>query len=195
MQVENVKEFIDTYIKEIVITIVILICLGSLSVVLFMKNDEEIVVEQVSTSQIETMMYSTVKERLFVDIKGAVINEGVYEVTSDMRVKDVISLAGGFREDADKNQINLAQVVYDEMVVFVPVIGAQNSIPIEETVVNLNTATKEKLMTVKGIGEKKAEAILTYRQKKPIKKLEDLLELKGFSEKFIESIRTLVRVS
>lgn len=196
IQVSDIKEFINTYIKEVIIVMGALIVLVSFCVVWFVTSDkEEVTVPTVDYVQEFSSEQNSTMERWFIDIKGAVMNEGVYEVTSDMRVKDVIALAGGFAENADKKQVNLAQVVHDEMVIVIPILGELQDITTEDTVINLNTATKEKLMTVKGIGEKKADAIVAYRQKQRIKKLEDLLELKGFSEKFIESIRPLVRIS
>ena len=54
---------------------------------------------------------------MFVDIKGAVKNEGVYELSNGSRVTDVVKLAGGFTEDADKKSVNLAEKVTDESVI------------------------------------------------------------------------------
>lgn len=65
-----------------------------------------------SSSQTET-------QKVFVDIKGAVKNEGVYELSSGSRVTDVVKLAGGFTEDADKKSVNLAEKVTDEAVIYV----------------------------------------------------------------------------
>ena len=60
---------------------------------------------------------------ILVDIKGAVHNEDVFEAEDGMRIKDVIEMAGGFTEDANIKQVNLAQRVEDEMVIYVPRIG------------------------------------------------------------------------
>lgn len=57
--------------------------------------------------------------KVFVDIKGAVNNPGVYEIEENKKVIDVISLAGGFNESADTSTINLAKQVKDEMVIII----------------------------------------------------------------------------
>ena len=57
--------------------------------------------------------------KVIVDIKGMVVNPGVYEVDSTSRVNDVISLAGGLLEGADTSKINLAKVVEDEMTIII----------------------------------------------------------------------------
>lgn len=53
-------------------------------------------------------------------MKGAVVKEGVYEMKEGDRVKDAIEKAGGFLPEADRKKVNLAQVVQDQMVLYVP---------------------------------------------------------------------------
>ena len=59
------------------------------------------------------------KENFFVEVKGAVITPGVYEVTNENIINDVIKLAGGFNKYAYTNNINLSKKVYPEMVIYV----------------------------------------------------------------------------
>ena len=59
------------------------------------------------------------KDKIIVDIKGMILNPGVYEVENDARVNDVIKMAGGLIEGADTSQINLAKIVTDEMTIII----------------------------------------------------------------------------
>ena len=65
--------------------------------------------------------------KIFVDVKGAVTSPGVYEASIGERVIDIIERAGGLLDSADKNNINFAMKVVDEMVLYIPVVGEQNS--------------------------------------------------------------------
>ena len=169
---------------------------------LFSKKEEA--VEEVTV--VETTMLaektedSTTKEAvIFVDIKGAVKNPGVYQMKSGDRVKDALEAAGGLTSEADSQKVNLAQRVEDQMVIVVPKVGEEaTEIPAgatsketpKEGKVNINTATVEELKTLKGVGEKKAEAIIEYRKKNgSFKTKEDLMKVRGIGKKLFESFQ------
>ena len=169
---------------------------------LFSKKEEA--VEEVTV--VETTMLaektedSTTKEAvIFVDIKGAVKNPGVYQMKAGDRVKDALDAAGGLTDEADSQKVNLAQRVEDQMVIVVPKVGEEaTEIPAgatsketpKEGKVNINTATVEELKTLKGVGEKKAEAIIEYRKKNgSFKTKEDLMKVRGIGKKLFESFQ------
>ncbi len=60
---------------------------------------------------------------------------------------------------------------------------------------NLQKASKDDLMCIKGIGEKKAEAIIKYRKKSKISKAEDLLKIKGFGEGIVKNVKKGVKTA
>ena len=182
------------------------ICGGLLLLVgvggLLLKKDE--VVEEteavVTTVLAEKTEESTTLEAvIFVDIKGAVKKPGVYQMKVGDRVKDAIEAAGGMTAEADSQKVNLAQRVEDQMVIVVPKVGEEaEEIPAGETrkeatkegKVNINTATVEELKTLKGVGEKKAEAIIEYRKKNgSFQTKEDLMKVRGIGKKLFESFQ------
>ena len=140
---------------------------------------------------------TTLEAVIFVDIKGAVKKPGIYQMKVGDRVKDAIDAAGGLTAEADSQKVNLAQRVEDQMVIVVPKVGEEaETIPAgatskeasKEGKVNINTATVEELKTLKGVGEKKAEAIIEYRKKNgSFKTKEDLMKVRGIGKKLFES--------
>lgn len=75
-------------------------------------------VEEYSETLISTDY--NVKEYIMVDIKGEVLYPGLYEVTENQRVGDVINIAGGLTVSADISSINLASKIEDEMIIVIP---------------------------------------------------------------------------
>ena len=138
---------------------------------------------------------------VMVDIKGAVKKPGVYELPIEDRVQNAIQRAGGLQEDADIEQINLAERVYDEMVIYIPFIHEQLE-PLSEISggnphgkIRVNLATAEELTTLPGIGESKAEAIIEFREKNgKFTKLEDLTQVSGIGEKTVERLAEFILV-
>lgn len=152
----------------------------------------------VTTVMAEKTEESTTQETvIFVDIKGEVKKPGVYQMKVGDRVKDALDAAGGLTAEADSQKVNLAQKVEDQMVIVVPKVGEEaEAIPAgatskevaKEGKVNINTATVEELKTLKGVGEKKAEAIIEYRKKNgSFKTKEDLMKVRGIGKKLFES--------
>ena len=167
---------------------------------LFSKKEESVegttVVE--TTMLVEKAEVSTTQETvIFVDIKGAVKNPGVYQMKVGDRVKDALDAAGGLTEEADSQKVNLAKRLEDQMVIVVPKVGEEaeeisagvtSKEEAKEGKVNINTATVEELKTLKGVGEKKAEAIIEYRKKNgSFKTKEDLMKVRGIGKKLFES--------
>jgi len=60
--------------------------------------------------------------------------------------------------------------------------------------ININTASKKELTTLKGIGDKIADRIIEYREKHPFKKIEDLMDVKGIGQKVFDKNKDLITV-
>ena len=169
---------------------------------LFSKKEESVeettVVETTVLAE-KTEVSTTQETVIFVDIKGAVKNPGVYQMKVGDRVKDALDAAGGLKEEADSQKVNLAKRLEDQMVIVVPKVGEEaEEIPAgatskeeaKEGKVNINTATVEELKTLKGVGDKKAEAIIEYRKKNgSFQTKEDLMKVRGIGKKLFESFQ------
>lgn len=173
-------------------------------------KEKVMVTNAVNTTRVEetTMM---MPQNCFVDIKGEVLRPGVYEFSCESRIQEVIKKAGGFTEEADETKINLAQKITDQMQIIVPNVQSKQEGGVTEEnsgkgsstntsvsnskqgTININTATLEELQTIKGIGKKKAEAILQYRKEHgAFRTKEDLLQVKGIGKKALEAIESQV---
>ncbi len=145
-------------------------------------------------------------QQIFVDIKGAVMYPGVYELQQDQRIKDAVELAGGYTEHADTQRMNHAQKVQDEMVIYIPTKGEQLedgattllTIPTgapKEQKININQADIAILATLPGIGPSKAQSILTYREEHGhFQAIEDLKNVSGIGDKTFEKLKDAITV-
>ena len=173
-------------------------------------KEKVMVTNAVNTTRVEetTVM---MPQNCYVDVKGAVLRPGVYEFSCESRIQEVIKKAGGFTEEADETKINLAQKITDQMQIIVPNVHSKQESGVTEEnsgkgsstntsvsnskqgTININTATLEELQTIKGIGKKKAEAILQYRKEHgAFRTKEDLLQVKGIGKKALEVIESQV---
>lgn len=167
----------------------------------------------------ETNANSAPNETWYVDIKGAIKVPQVVPVTPGMRVHDVVEMAGGVTGEADQSQVNLAQLVTDQMVIYVPKVDEEVSPSTEALVadskvtesavsessgdgtsdgdlVNINTADTTMLQTLSGIGEKRAADIINYRETNGLfETVDDLDQVSGIGEKTMEKLRPLITVN
>ena len=205
----NKWEEMNWKVKGSVLFVYLIIGMG-----LFWMSRQEEEVEEVTASLSETTILpqevedkTTVSTIIYVDVKGEVYHPGVYQMKAENRVKDLIEAAGGFTPLADDQKLNLAQLLEDQMVIVVPKKGEEVNSELaqaptsqkkevgKEGKVNINTATVEELKTLKGIGEKKAEAIIEYRKKNgSFKNKEELMKVRGIGKKLYESFQERVIV-
>ena len=202
-------EELNWKVKGSVLFVCLIIGMG-----LFWMSRQGEEVEEAATSLAETTILpqevedkTTISTVIYVDVKGEVHHPGVYQMKAENRVKDLIEAAGGFTPLADDQKLNLAQLLEDQMVIVVPKKGEEVNSELDqaptsqkkevgkEGKVNINTATVEELKTLKGIGEKKAEAIIEYRKKNgSFKNKEELMKVRGIGKKLYESFQERVIV-
>ena len=154
-------------------------------------------------------------EVCYVYVCGEVFSPGVYIVSEGARIYEAVDLAGGFTQQAAESWLNLAEPVTDGMKLEVPskaqagdpawqaqnqnaLTGnrdAGNSVAGQHVLVNLNTASLEELMTLKGIGTSRAEDIIRYRKEAGgFTKIEDIMKVPGIKDAAFQKIKENITV-
>ncbi|MFK5655051.1 helix-hairpin-helix domain-containing protein [Lactobacillus delbrueckii subsp. bulgaricus] len=161
---------------------------------------------------------SAANAEVVCDISGAVKHQGVYRLKNGARLEDLIEKAGGLTKDAQLQAINRSQLLKDQDKVYI--LGKGDKTEAAQTansaaasshssasasassvsssasgaasgdLINLNTATASDLQKLNGIGEKKAEQIVAYRQEKgSFKSIDELKEVSGIGDKTFAAIK------
>ena len=159
------------------------------------KGNEVFVIEEAADSGMDKASFE--EEKIIIYICGEVYCPGVYMLSAGSRIADGIEAAGGVTGNADLVKLNLAQKLADGQQVIVPSVtsGTSDSEARASGKVNLNRATKDELMTLPGIGESRAEAIIAYREDAGwIAAPEELMNVSGIAEKMYEKIADLIEV-
>lgn len=147
------------------------------------------------------------KATIMVDICGAVVCPGVYELPEGARVCDAVALAGGLLDSADRKTLNQAAVLHDADKVIVYLEEETAAIPAasfggadstgagQSTKVNINTADEAQLCTLSGIGSARAKDIITYRTMNgAFQTIEDIMNVSGIKEATFSKIKDEISV-
>ena len=142
-------------------------------------------------------------DSIYVYVCGEVVSPGVYPLAAHSRVYEAVEAAGGMTDAACADGINLAQELSDGQMINIPDeedmlsagAGTGQTAVLTDGTVNINTATKEDLMTLSGIGEAKAESILAYREANgSFDSPEDLMEVDGIGQGIYAKIKEKIVV-
>ncbi len=154
---------------------------------------EEISLETSASGEVQEEIIQT---EIYVFVCGAVKNPGVYALSEGDRVVEAINAAGGFLEDAAKDAWNQAEILQDEMKIYIPTMEElQNQSEAGTGKININTASKEDLMGLPGVGEAKAKQIISYRESHGLfKHIEDIMSISGIKEGLFEKIKEYITV-
>lgn len=161
-----------------------------------------------NTMQINDKNIIAKENKIAVYITGEVKKPGVYYLDEGARLNQLLDICGGVTQEADIEQINLAQKLVDSDKINIP-LKQKDKITeeiednenednvkndVEKDKVNINTATKEELMTLDGIGETTANKIITYRRTKRFLEIEDLMNVSGIGEAKFSKIKDSITV-
>ena len=167
-----------------------------------------------TTAITETIQTEDTHRMVSVYICGEVNNPGVYEVEAGSILNDVVMMAGGLTPQAASETIDLVYTIDANVSVYIPAQGqesvdseyirapeqtlwgnnAEDSGPDAASMVNINTASREQLMTLPGIGEVTADAIIEYREQNPFARIEDIMNVSGIGEAKFKIIRDFICV-
>lgn len=249
----SLRDYYCNHKKQLVL-IGVLILLISITCLSFFQiekrldsnSDKEIVASLVEKKVDDTPkqeeVVEVVKELIKVDVKGYVMNEGVYSLDDNARVIDAINAAGGLKEGAYTRFLNLSKRIHDEDIIIVnnfdeveqmkkvddspiccevnnkacvtedkivtSIVEDNNKVPIVEdklgandnygelnTLVNINTASKDLLMSLNGIGESKADKIIEYRTTNGnFKTIDDIKNVSGIGDSVYDKIKEFITV-
>ena len=181
-------------------------------------KESELEQEDTTEEYNEQMAGNEVISRPFVVyVCGEVVNPGVYELKYGSRVIDAVAAAGGYTEEACDSYLNLAGYVVDEQKIYIPseeevesllnekqdillqnqdseAVKSENSGQSNPTI-DLNTASKEELMTLPGIGESKAEKIIAYREENgKFKSTDGIMQISGIKDGLYNKIKDRICV-
>lgn len=150
-------------------------------------------------------------ETCWIHICGQVAHPGVYELPKGSRVFQAVEAAGGFTENAEDGLLNLAGMVIDGMKI--TVLSKEEAKELTESerksmtgetdsgsgetgrLVNINTASREELMTLKGIGASRAEDIIRYREEcGEFQRIEDIMKVSGIKDAGFQKIKDSITV-
>ena len=150
------------------------------------------------TTGVETASSSPASDnRLYVYVCGEVVTPGVYELPTGSRIKDAIESAGGLTDAADDTAVNLAAILKDQEKIVIPLKGAAGDAKATGSgLLNINTATKDQLMKLPGIGEAKADSIISYRESKGgFKNIDELQKVEGIKSGVYNRIKDSISVN
>ncbi len=137
------------------------------------------------------------KETVCVHVCGSVVTPGVYYLEEGSRIHEAVDLAGGLTEEAAGQYINLAETVKDGEQIYIPSITeleAGYETP-SDGLVNINTAEIDELKTLPGIGDIKAEAIISYREDHGgFSDIQEITNVEGIKDSSYEKIKDYIKV-
>lgn len=213
--IEQLNDFLRIHLFETILGILAILICGVSAFIFYSTRSETFKEPVVNVAHTNTIPSKTA-DLLSVDISGAVNKPDVYSVRKDTRLKEVLSLAGGFSENADAGffyrNFNLSRYLIDQEKIYIPsseeirlglytenqkivdYTSAQS--PTNNSVysdtsdrVHINNATLDELDTLPGIGKTTAQKILDNR---PFSSIDELISKKILSQNAYNKITDMI---
>ena len=182
------------YKKGLAVVLIIALLIMTVIGIKLSGKEEEMVFTAYENYDEEIEKKEDSKINIFIDIDGAVNKPGVYELKNGDRVIDAINMAGGLSEDAYTKNLNKARELVDGEKIYILTLGELESLN-ESSLININTASINDLMSLPGIGEVYANRIIDYRNKKPFGSIEEIKNIVGIGDKTFEKIKEQITIS
>lgn len=188
--------------KDKLIIIILIIALTGFGFYKSNNSDQEIQENKLYFANTNMEETENKTQDVYVHIDGEVVKPGIYKLTNNDRINDALQLAGGATDKAFLKDVNLAKKLEDEMKIYIPSkednlsnnISNESKISNSTGKININTATKDELKTLPGIGDGRADEIIRFRESKGFSKIEDIKNISGIGDKTYEKLKDLISV-
>ena len=188
--------------KQIIIAVAVVMCVVAAGIAYILSREqgkEPVVFTETSSETVSDIeVTSTEVSVIYVYVCGQVNSPGVVSLNAGARVYEAIEAVGGMTRDALVNAVNQAEIVTDGQMIYVPAIGEEYVMEIASTgdgLVNINTAGVDELMTLPGIGESRANAIIDYRESAGgFLTIEDIMQVSGIKDSAFSKIKDYIKV-
>ena len=143
---------------------------------------------------------------IYVYVCGQIQNPGVYVLKEGSRVCDLFTVAGGFTQAASTDYWNQARLLKDGEMIYVPSVEEVQERTFEaqegdagktydSNKININTASKEELMTIPGVGAAKASAIIAYRKEHGnFSSIEEVKNVEGIKDGVYSKMKDYIEI-
>lgn len=166
-------------------------------------------VSSTKASEVNTSVNKSNLQDIYVEVKGEVAKPDVYKMEEGTIINDLIGIAGGVTANADISQINRAAKLSNNQCIVIPKKGEklnnnlntnqmqpQNGQNNGKQQININTATKEELKKLSGIGDSKADKIIKYREEKGgFKTIEEIKKVGGIGEATFNNLKEEITIN
>lgn len=165
---------------------------------LYINNKKNEIIQDIETENFVEIEEKSEEKMIYIDVGGEVNSPGLYCLPEGSRVNDAIIIAGGTTEMADLSEVNLAYILSDALKITIPKkenqvkkkkavisksINVSSNTSIDSGKININTASKEQLKTLSGIGDSTADKIIKYREENgSFNNTDELKKVSGIGE-------------